>query len=150
MRKPIRDTTRTGFISSERGAGVDFSPDENQRAVAELAREVLRREMPDAVSDLDPALGYDPAVWAALAKAGLTALAVPAELGGDGLGIDAVAVVLTEVGARGARVPALATLALGVLPLAVHGTAEQQSELLPAVAAGTALLTAAVSEPGRP
>ncbi len=52
------------------------------------------------------------------ARPGLLSLALPAELGGDGLGVQATAAVLTEVGRHAARIPALATLALGVLPVA--------------------------------
>lgn len=124
---------------------MDFERDETVRAVAELAADVLRNE---AAGSLDAE--FDEHAWAALAKVGLTALAVPADLGGDGLGAAEVAAVLTEVGRRGVTVPALATLALGVLPVAAHGTPEQCAALLPDVVAGTALLTAAVSEPGDP
>jgi 3-oxo-4-pregnene-20-carboxyl-CoA dehydrogenase alpha subunit len=47
-------------------------------------------------------------------------------------------------------VPALATLAMGVLPVARWGTRDQQRALLAGVAAGDALLTAAVREPSDP
>ncbi|MGH3517008.1 MAG: acyl-CoA dehydrogenase family protein [Haloechinothrix sp.] len=129
---------------------MDFSLDENQRAVAELAAEVLRKECDGAQDELDPEPGHAEPVWAAMAKVGLLSLAVPVDLGGDGLGVSEVAVVLREVGARGARVPALATLALGVLPVSAHGTEVQQAALLPDVATGTALLTGAPSEPASP
>lgn len=124
---------------------MDFERDETVRAIAGLAADVLRNEAAGS-SGAD----YDERAWAALAKVGLTALAVPADLGGDGLGAAEVAAVLTEVGRCGVAVPALATLALGVLPVCAHGTAEQRAALLPDVASGTALLTAAVSEPGHP
>lgn len=129
---------------------MDFSLDDNQRAVAELAAEVLRKECEGGEADARGESDYDEPVWAALAKVGLLSLALPADLGGDGLGISEVAPALTEIGARGVRVPALATLALGVLPIARLGTGDQQATLLPDVAAGNALLTAAVSEPGLP
>lgn len=133
---------------------MDFSLDENQRAVAELAADVLAKEgageplTQDARQD--SGVRYQEHVWAAMAKVGLLGLALPPELDGDDLGVAEIAVVLTEVGKAGARVPALATLALGVLPVASHGTAEQREALLPDVAAGNALLTAAVSEVGAP
>lgn len=85
-------------------------------------------------------------MWRALAKAGLLGLALPPELGGDGLGVAEVAALLTELGRSAAPVPAL-TLALGLLPLQALGTPDQRAWLLPEIAAGDALVTAAVCEP---
>ena len=58
-----------------------------------------------------------------------------------------VAVALTEIGRRAARVPALATLALGVLPVVRWGDRDLQQALLAGVASGDTVLTAAVREP---
>ena len=111
---------------------MDFEPTEAQRAIAGLAAEVL--------------CGEDP--WKELARSGLLSLAVPAYLGGDGYGVQEVAVLLTEIGRRGIYLPALGTLAGGVLPVARWGDQALQRELLPAAAAGEMILTAAVREPG--
>lgn len=113
------------------GGDLDFTLDETQRAAAALARETLRREPAESA-------------WKALARAGLLSLAVPTRLGGDGLGPLEVAAVLTEVGRAAAILPALHTLALGVLPVARFGTERQQRELLPEVAAGERVLSAAL------
>jgi 3-oxo-4-pregnene-20-carboxyl-CoA dehydrogenase alpha subunit len=102
---------------------MDFALDDTQQAVAALTRDILAGE-PDPDS-----------AWKALAHAGL--------LAGDGLGPLETAVVLAEVGRTAATLPALSTLALGVLPLARHGTPAQQ-EVLAAVGAGERLLTAAL------
>ncbi|HYQ68856.1 acyl-CoA dehydrogenase family protein [Actinophytocola sp.] len=96
---------------------MDFALDDTQQAVAELTREILTRER-----DPDSA-------WKALGHAGL--------LAGDGLGVLETALVLYEIGRAAARLPALSTLALGVLPLGNH-------ELLAPVGAGERLLTAAL------
>lgn len=96
---------------------MDFALTDTQQAVADLTREILTREQ-----DADSA-------WKALAQAGL--------LAGDGLGVLETAVVLTEIGRAAAPLPALGTLALGVLPLGTH-------ELLAPVAAGERYLTAAL------
>jgi 3-oxo-4-pregnene-20-carboxyl-CoA dehydrogenase alpha subunit len=64
-------------------------------------------------------------------------------LAGDGLGVMETAVVLTEVGRAAAPLPAFSTLALGVLPIAHHGSPAQR-ELLTQVAAGECRLTAAL------
>src|SRR6266511_2118658 len=109
---------------------MDFALDETQAAAAALARETLSREPTESA-------------WKALAQAGLLSLAVPTRLGGEGLGLLEVAAVLTEVGRAAATLPALHTLALGVLPIVRFGSERQQDELLPDVASGDRLLTAA-------
>jgi 3-oxo-4-pregnene-20-carboxyl-CoA dehydrogenase alpha subunit len=110
---------------------VDFALGETQQAAGSLARETLTRESSQTA-------------WKALAQAGLLALAVPERLGGDGLGLPETLAVITEVGRAAAVVPALPALVLGVLPIAVHGTPTQQDELLPEVASGNRLITAAL------
>ena len=69
---------------------MDFTLDDAHQAVADLAADVLGR-------------GDEP--WTALDKAGLLDLARPAELGGDGLGVLATSLVITELGRRAADVP---------------------------------------------
>ena len=76
--------------------------------------------------------------WKALARAGLLDVSPP-----DGLGILEVAVLLTEIGKRAPSMQALATLMTGALPLLRWG----RPDLLPAVASGELLLTAALREP---
>jgi 3-oxo-4-pregnene-20-carboxyl-CoA dehydrogenase alpha subunit len=130
---------------------VDFAPAESQLAVARAAAGVLSQSPPpDPVPERTgpPPGGSD--LWAKLGRAGILSLAVPAWLGGDGLGVLDVAAALTEVGRHAAPVPALATLALGVLPVARCGAPDQQRALLAGVAAGDTVLTAALREPSEP
>lgn len=124
---------------------MDFTPDETQRAAAELAAGVLARTADAADGDAATA-----DAWRGLADAGLVALTVPERLGGDGLGAAEMAAVVREAGRAGSRVPAVAALALGLTPLAQLGGAERCADLLRAVAAGDALLTAALHEPSSP
>jgi alkylation response protein AidB-like acyl-CoA dehydrogenase len=111
---------------------MDFEPTEAQRAIAGLAAEVLG--------------GEDP--WKELARSGLLSLALPADLGGEGYGMQEIAVLLTEIGRRAVYLPALGTLAGGILPIARWGDRALQRELLPAAAAGELILAAAIREPG--
>ena len=124
---------------------MDFALDESQRAIADLATQVLRAPGTDdarTTQALAGPAGYDEALWKSMAQAGLLALALPEDLGGDGFGAVAVCTVLREVGRQTLPVPALATLALGVLPTVALGTAAQRA-LLAGVADG-AILTAAL------
>jgi alkylation response protein AidB-like acyl-CoA dehydrogenase len=124
---------------------VDFTLGETQQAVAAAAAPVLDRGHPPTA----PA-AWDEALWKELAQAGLLGLALPAWLGGDELGVMDTAVLLTEVGRRAAPVPALATLAMGVLPAVRWADRGLQRVLLDGVATGDTVLTAAVREPSDP
>jgi len=104
---------------------MDFTLGERQQAVADLAAEVLTAEDP----------------WKELARAGLLDVSPP-----DGLGVLEVAVLLTEIGKRAPSMKALAALMTGALPLARWG----RPGLLPGVASGELLLTAALREPPTP
>jgi alkylation response protein AidB-like acyl-CoA dehydrogenase len=112
---------------------VDFSPDEGQQAVAHVVTSVLDRDNS----------------WDALVAGGVTALAVPERLGGDGLGLSEIATALTEIGRHGTISPALATLGLGSAVLLDLASDAQQDRYLVHVAKGS-VLTAALNEPGAP
>ncbi|MDT4933967.1 MAG: 3-oxo-4-pregnene-20-carboxyl-CoA dehydrogenase alpha subunit [Pseudonocardiales bacterium] len=123
---------------------MDFTLDETQQAVAELAATVLRSEADHARVEhvLASGPGYDETLWKAMAQAGLLALALPESLGGEGFGAVEVAALLAEVGRQTLPTPAFATLSLGVLPVVALGSAEQQATLLPEVADGRVLTAA--------
>ena len=110
---------------------MDFSPNPEQQAVADVVTSVLDRDNS----------------WDALVSGGVTALAVPDRLGGDGLGLLEVATALTEIGRHGTISPALATLGHGLVPLLDLASAEQQDRYLAGVATGS-VLSAALNEQG--
>jgi alkylation response protein AidB-like acyl-CoA dehydrogenase len=112
---------------------VDFSPNPEQQAVADVLTSVLGRDNG----------------WEALVAGGVTALAVPERLGGDGLGLSEIATALTEIGRHGTVGPALATLGLGTAVLLDLASDAQQDRYLTGVAKGS-VLTAALNEPGAP
>ena len=115
---------------------MDFSLTDTQQEIARLAGQLLD----DAKAD----------PWKELARSGLLALSLPAELDGDGLGVMEIAVLLTEVGRRAAPVPALATLMTSVLPVVRWGDGDLRRALLPPAATGEVLLTAGIREPSDP
>ena len=112
---------------------MDFTPDPEQQAVADVVTSVLDRENS----------------WDALVAGGVAALAVPERLGGDGVGLAEVATALTEIGRHGTISPALATLGFGLVPLVDLASDAQQDRYLAGVAKGS-VLTAALNEPGAP
>jgi hypothetical protein len=124
---------------------VDFTRSEAEIEASQLAARILA-----AAPDADFSTDFDTGLWKDLAQAGLLSLGLPAAAGGDELGVQATAAVLTEIGRCAARVPALATLALGVLPVALSADPAVKRRLLAGVASGETVLTAAIREPSDP
>ncbi|MFH5824618.1 acyl-CoA dehydrogenase family protein [Georgenia sp. AZ-5] len=128
---------------------MDFSFDEVAQELADLTRQVLATQLPDeAISSAQyEADGYAPPAWQGLVEAGVLEAFLPLEADGAQAGPTAMTAMLREVGQRGAMVPALSTLALGLVPLAAVAGEEHHS-LLREIAAGEAWVTGAIREPG--
>jgi alkylation response protein AidB-like acyl-CoA dehydrogenase len=109
---------------------VDFSPDEGQQAVADVVTSVLERDNS----------------WDALVAGGVTALAVPERVGGDGVGLPELATALTEIGRHGTTGPALGVLGATAVLLDLASDA-QQDRFLAGVGKGS-IVTPALNEPG--
>ncbi len=110
---------------------MDFAPDPEQQAVADVVTSVLDRDNS----------------WEALVAGGVTALPVPERVGGDGVGLPEVTTALTEIGRHGLISPALSTLGFGAIALLDLASDAQQDRYLAGVAKGS-VLTAALNEPG--
>jgi alkylation response protein AidB-like acyl-CoA dehydrogenase len=131
---------------------MDFSYDADQEELRATVRRFLADKAPLAQvrAAADSELGYDPALWKQIsAQLGLPGLHLPEEHGGSGTGLLEPAVVLEETGRALSSTPYAAGLfaSLAVLHL---GSAEQQAELLPGIAAGETVATLATVELGSP
>ena len=129
---------------------MDFGRSEEQDEVAALARRICDDKATVArLREIEEAPGerFDRDLWAALADAGLLGVALPADLGGSGLGLIEQCLVLEAVGAAVAPVPVLASIAMGALPIAAFGGDALRQRWIPDAVAGTAILTAALAEP---
>jgi len=136
---------------------MDFSPSEELVAIRELARQIFSdRVSHERLLALEKSgEWFDTELWSEIARAGLTALAIPEAHGGGGLGIEELCAVFEEQGRHTAPVPLFATAVLGGLPIAEFGTPEQRERWLRPVAEEQAVLSAALieyasSEPGAP
>jgi 3-oxocholest-4-en-26-oyl-CoA dehydrogenase beta subunit len=128
---------------------MDFSLTDEQKALAELAEQILE----DSVTlerlkaiEASPER-IDRETWAKLAEAGLLGVAIPEAQGGSGYGFVELCLLLERVGRTVAHVPALPTLVCGAGAIAKFGTDAQKQRFLPGVAAGSILLSAALAEP---
>jgi len=131
---------------------MDFDLDEGQQAVRDLAAQILDGTVaPERLRAFEIAGEHvDRVAWKALADANLVGIAIPEEHGGSGLGFLEACLVLEQIGRHTAPVPYYASVVLGALPLARFGTDAQRQRLLPAVARGELILTAALLEAGAP
>jgi alkylation response protein AidB-like acyl-CoA dehydrogenase len=127
---------------------MDFDLEESSQELRTLAEGLLDREAAAVRLEAHERSGdpYDARLWTALAGAGLLGACLPEDLGGAGLGAVGLAVILREIGAHAAPVPAYASLVAAVT-VARHGTGEHRARLT-ALAEGDLVITAAVREPG--
>ncbi len=117
---------------------MDFTFTEEQETIAELARQLLEhRATPERLTEVEAGkVRYDHALWHELATSDLLGIALPENVGGTGHGFLELALLLSEVGASVAPVPAYATLLLGADTIARHGNETQQKWYLPDVVSG--------------
>jgi len=123
---------------------MDFSFTSDQQDLRELAAKILSdattlERTKKVAADDD---GFDRDLWSALAEAGIIGISVPEAAGGAGLGFLETCIVLEEVGRTAAPIPALAVMGLAVPALVEFGG----TEALDGVAAGTRIVTAALTE----
>lgn len=86
-------------------------------------------------------------LWTLLADAGLLGVAVPEELGGLGLGFTEVGLLLEEAGRTAASVPLLESVGTAAMVVRDLATGARRDAVLHALAAGTAVVGTALSEP---
>jgi len=127
---------------------MDFSFTSDQQDLRELTVRILTdattlERTKQVVNEHD---GFDRDLWAALADAGIIGISLPESAGGAGLGFLETCIVLEEVGRTAAPIPALAVLGLAAPALAEFGAAAGVGDALDGVAAGTRIVTAALTE----
>ncbi|HXX89453.1 MAG TPA: acyl-CoA dehydrogenase family protein [Acidimicrobiales bacterium] len=129
---------------------MDFSLDEEQEAVRELAARILGDlSTPERLKELEASDDrIDRKAWQELANAGLLGIALPESDGGADLGFAATAVVAEEVGRAAAAVPYVAVAVTGAGPIAALGTDAQKARWLAGILAGDTIAVGALVEAG--
>ena len=96
--------------------------------------------------------GYDEASWHAIGEElGWCGIALPADVGGSGLGSVELAILCEQMGRVLLPSPFFATVALAAPAIALAATAAQREALLPGIAAGRTRATLAIAnEHGAP
>ena len=129
---------------------MDLTPTPEQEQLVQSARAFLARACPPAhvrAMEAD-APGFSAALWREIAGLGWPGMALPAQYGGGGLGFLDVALLLEEMGRVLLPSPFVATAVLGAPLVLAAGSEEQRRRWLPRLAAGDAIATLALVEPG--
>ncbi|CAN5526755.1 acyl-CoA dehydrogenase family protein [soil metagenome] len=130
---------------------MDFSLNDEQTAVADLARRILG-ELCTAEHLTHVEAGsewFDRSTWQALATADLLGLTLPESVGGGGYGFFETCLLLREAGRAVAPIPLWSTL-IGARTIAEFGSEDQRQRVLPGVAAGETVIAVALTEAGAP
>jgi alkylation response protein AidB-like acyl-CoA dehydrogenase len=127
---------------------MDFSLTADQRLMQDSISGVLDRAAPlaavRAFADGGECVAREP--WAALVDLGVPGLLIAPEHGGLGLSLLDAALAAEVLGARVAPAPFLGSAVLAPLAIARAGSAAQQGEWLPRLAAGEILAGVAINE----
>ena len=93
--------------------------------------------------------GYDEATWRAIGEdMGWCGIALPADVGGSGLGGVELAILCEQMGRVLLPSPFFATVAMAAPAIALAGTTAQRQALLPSIAAGRTRATLAFADDG--
>src|SRR6266850_1846728 len=129
---------------------MDFEYSDEQRLLSETLRKFLGTGYNfDARSKIIASTtGFSEDVWAALAEMGILGVPFDAEYGGFGGTTIDMLIVFEALGEALVVEPYLATVGLGGRFVALGGTAQQQSRILPALIQGKLKAAFAQTEPG--
>ncbi|MFK7897683.1 MAG: acyl-CoA dehydrogenase family protein [Myxococcota bacterium] len=126
---------------------LDFT--EEQLMLREMVRAVCNEHSPvEVVRQFeDDPKGYPDGLWKQLTELGLVGILIPEKFGGQGQSLLEAAVVYEELGRALAPTPHFVSAVVSAGALLEAGTEAQQSEWLPRIASGDAVLTPAWLEP---
>jgi pimeloyl-CoA dehydrogenase small subunit len=130
---------------------MDFDLNDDQRLIRESLGKLLNNRYGDFArrsAYIAAPDGFDRAVWADYAEAGILALPLPEAHGGFGGGPVETMIVMEEIGAALAVEPYLTAIVLCGGLLVRGGSAAVKADVLPKVAAGEAILALAQVERG--
>ncbi len=133
---------------------MNFEFSEEEEAVQELAGQILGDatsfdRLREVEADAEGP-GFDRVLWASLAEANLLGLALSEDHGGQDWSFLALCLLLEQAGRNLAPIPLVESIVYTALPIQQFGSEVLKKDLLPGVASGDTLLTAAFFEIGDP
>jgi alkylation response protein AidB-like acyl-CoA dehydrogenase len=129
---------------------MSFALTEDQEELRRVVRRFLEEKSPPSAvrAAIDSERGYDEKLWEQIGtELALPSLHIPEAYGGQGYSFVELAVVLEETGRALLCAPLFASVGLAANAILAAGSEEQRARLLPRIAAGEVLATAAITEP---
>lgn len=129
---------------------MDITLNEDQTLLYDTALSFTRQALtPQQIRDLETTEhGFEPLVWKDMAQMGWAAAAFPERFGGAEAGPLELSLIASALGQGAIPSPFFATVVEAGLLLLDAGCERQQSEWLPRIGSGEAILTTAIIEPG--
>ncbi|MPY84021.1 MAG: acyl-CoA dehydrogenase [Actinophytocola sp.] len=129
---------------------VDLSLTDEQRAVQQLARDFVDREVVPHVKDWDRAEQVDIGIVKQLAELGFLGLTVPEEYGGSGGDHLSYCLVMEEFGRGDTAIRGIVSVSLGLVTKQIvkYGSEEQKRHWIPRLCSGESLACFGLTEPG--
>jgi len=130
---------------------MDFSFTEEQKMIANSAREIAKDFPPEYWREKDLREEFGGEFWKAISKAGFTGLIIPEKYGGLGKGMTELLIAMEELAAGGCGMAGpwylILTEIFGGLSIIRHGTEEQGRKYLPGMASGDIEFCMGLTEP---
>lgn len=130
---------------------MDFELTQEQRMIADAARQVGERFGLNYWRELDARKAFPTECWQAICEAGLCGVALPAEYGGSGLGVLEMALIIENLSAAGAGSTVgqlfMVNPIFGGVSISKFGSPEMKRELLPGLIGGKINFCMALTEP---
>ena len=129
---------------------MDFELTEDQQAIRDAVLKHCARFPDDYWLEHDRDGVFPRDFHRSMAEAGWLGLAMPESVGGAGLGITEAAIMMTAVAESGGGMAAASSIhgpVFSLQPVALFGTEEQQTTMIPPVLRGEDLICFAVTEP---
>ncbi|KQS00432.1 acyl-CoA dehydrogenase [Williamsia sp. Leaf354] len=124
---------------------MDFTVDSTATAVGDVVSDLLRRHTPVWDAEFVDPGGFDTDLYASVHRAGLLALALPADHGGDDVGLIGLHPLLRALGTAAAVTPTLGTVVAGAV-----ASGPGAASVVAGIVEGGGHVAVAVSEPGSP
>lgn len=127
---------------------MNFEFSEEQQFIRDQAANFLREQCPPSVvrEVLDTDKLYHEALWQSVVELGWTAMAIPENYGGLGLGYLELCVIAEEIGRVAAPIPFSSSVYLASEAILLAANEEQKQQYLPQLASGELIGTLASSE----
>lgn len=129
---------------------MNFDLTEQQVAVQLAVRELASKYGPDYWREVDHAHSFPTAFYQEFVRDGWLGIAIPAEYGGGGLGMQEAGLVMEEIAASGAAMNGCSAVHITIFSMNVlvkHGSQAMRNDVLPAIAEGKLHVCFGVTEP---